>query len=243
MDETPAKLATGRSKERDRSVRDRSVRDRSVRVWDVPTRVFHWLLVGLVAFSLYTGLVGGFREMGWHVKSGYAILALVLFRIVWGVIGSRHSRFTDFVRGPFAVFAYARDLLRNASTGTIGHNPLGGWSVMAMLASLLVQAGTGLFSNDDILTEGPLASLVSKSVSDQITAVHDANAVILMVLIGVHLSAIAFYALVKRENLVRAMITGRKPATPDAPDAPYAPVWLAAAVLVAAVLAVSLIVA
>ncbi len=232
MEDMPAQPPVGRSRER----------DRTVRVWDVPTRLFHWLLVALVAVSLYTGLVGGFREMEWHVKSGYAILALLLFRLVWGVIGSRHSRFVDFVHGPRTVLAYARDLLGNAPAGTVGHNPLGGWSVTAMLFSLLVQAGTGLFSNDDILTEGPLASLVSKGVSDRITEVHDANAVVLMVLIGVHLAAIAFYAVVKHENLVRAMITGRKPAAADAADAPFAPLWRAVAALVVAILAVWLIV-
>ena len=183
---------------------------RSVRVWDLPTRLFHWLLVVLVVVSVYTGNVGGLREMDVHMLSGYAILALLLFRLVWGFIGAGESRFLSFVRGPRAVLAYARDLLTGRHRATLGHNPLGGWSVMAMLASLLVQAVTGLFSNDDILTKGPLARTVSKATSDRLTAIHDLNATVLYVLIGVHLLAILFYLLVQKENLVRPMLTGRK---------------------------------
>jgi len=211
--------------------------DPTIRVWDPPTRVFHWALVILVVVSVITGNVGGLDEMELHKLSGYAILALVLFRMVWGVIGSPRSRFADFVRGPRAVFAYAVGLMRPGYRGTLGHNPLGGWSVMALLALLLVQAGTGLFANDDIFTEGPLAGKVSKSTSDWLTEIHELNSTLLLILIGVHVSAVLFYLLVKRENLIRPMFTGRKAADAEhAPsaDAPFAHPLRAAVILAAA---------
>lgn len=196
-----------------------AVNARWVAVWDVPTRLFHWLLVALVVVNVYTGNVGGLREMDLHMLSGYAILTLVLFRVAWGFLGSGPSRFRGFVRGPGAVLAYARGLLTGRHRPTIGHNPLGGWSVMAMLTSLLLQAGTGLFANDDILTEGPLARSVSKATSDRLTAIHDWNATVLYVLIGAHLAAVLYYLLVRKENLVRPMLTGRKLVTGDAAPA------------------------
>lgn len=189
-----------------------------VAVWDLPTRLFHWVLVLLVTVSLITGNLGGVQGMELHMLAGYAILALIGFRLVWGFVGSRHSRFADFVAGPGRVLAYARGLLSGGHRPTLGHNPLGGWSVMALLASLLVQAATGLFANDDILTEGPLASRVGKGVSDALTEVHEINANLLYVLIGVHLAAIVFYAIVHRENLVRPMITGWKAWSGPLPD-------------------------
>ena len=205
-----------------------------VRVWDVPTRIFHWALVVLVGVSLYTGLTGGFAEMEWHVKCGFAVLALVIFRLVWGVAGSARSRFADFVRGPRAALAYARGLLSPGHPAFVGHNPLGGWSVLALLTSLAVQAGTGLFSNDDILTEGPLAKLVSRQTSALLSEIHEVNANILMVLIGVHLAAITFYAVAKREDLVRPMVTGVKRLTSADADRPFVPAWRGAVVLAAA---------
>lgn len=200
-----------------------------IRVWDLPTRIFHWLLVALVAASIYTGNVGGLREMDIHMLVGYAVLAVALFRLIWGLIGSPRSRFADFIRGPRTVLRYARDLARGAHRATIGHNPLGGWSVAAMLASLSLQAGAGLFASDDILTEGPLASLVSAPVGKFLTGVHEVNAKVLYALIAVHLGAIAYYRLVHRERLVGAMIDGRKTvdATAANEDAPFASAWRA----------------
>jgi Cytochrome b len=209
-----------------------------VAVWDLPTRLFHWVLVVLVTVGLVTGNVGGVQGMEVHMLAGYAILALVGFRLVWGFVGSRHARFADFVAGPRRVLAYAREMLTVAHRPTLGHNPLGGWSVLALLASLLVQASTGLFANDDILTEGPLASKVSKGVSDALTAVHEINANLLYVLIGVHLCAIVFYAIVHRENLVRPMVTGWKSWVGPLPDGDGGGRFVSPA-LAAAVLAVA----
>ena len=212
-------------------------RGRRIRVWDPATRLFHWVLVACIAVSLYTGLTGGFREMEWHTTSGTVILGLVLFRLAWGVVGSPRSRFADFVRGPRDVLAYAREVAANHRRATIGHNPMGGWSVLAMLVSLLVQAVTGLFANDDIFTEGPLAAKVSKSTSDLLTAIHNMNANVLMALVALHLAAVLFHVAIRREHLIRPMITGRKRVPPGLPsdDTPF--VGFGRALAVAAVAA------
>jgi cytochrome b len=181
----------------------------TIKVWDAPVRLFHWLLVALITVSVSTGYIGG-NWMRWHVWSGCAILGLLIFRLLWGFAGSTTARFAHFVRGPSAALGYARGLLGRTPSHTPGHNPLGGWMVVALLLSAALQAGTGLFSNDDIATEGPLYDKVSKATSDTISAVHQANAVVLLTLIGLHVAAVLFYLWYKRENLLRPMITGRK---------------------------------
>ena len=180
-----------------------------VPVWDLPTRVFHWLLVLLVMGSFVTGKIGG-TAMVYHEYSGVAILALVLFRILWGFWGGTLSRFVTFVRGPKKVFDYARSFLGKGHEPYLGHNPMGAWSILALLTVLIIQVGTGLFANDDILTEGPLFHLVSKDTSDWLTRIHHINQNILIGLVALHLGAIVFYWLAKRENLILPMITGRK---------------------------------
>jgi cytochrome b len=182
----------------------------SIRVWDIPTRLFHWLLVGLVIFSFITGKIG-VTTMKYHEWSGFAILVLVGFRLVWGFIGGQQSRFGTFVKGPSAVIRYASSLLSKNSMRHIGHNPLGGWSIIAMLISLLIQAGTGLFANDDILTVGPLYDLVSKKTSDWLTGIHQLNQNLLLVLVVIHIGAVIFYLIAKGDNLIKPMITGNKP--------------------------------
>lgn len=178
-----------------------------VKVWDLPTRLFHWLLVVFVITSFVTAEIGG-NAMQIHELSGFVILTLLLFRVGWGFMGSRPSRFSAFVHGPTAVFTYAKGLMRKDSAHYFGHNPLGGWSIVAMMLALLVQAGTGLFANDDILTEGPLYGWVSKATSNFITDIHEWNQAMIVALITIHVVAILFYFLVKRENLVTPMITG-----------------------------------
>lgn len=177
-----------------------------VQVWDVPVRLFHWLVVGLVIGSWVTSEVGG-NAMTYHMWIGYSILVLVLFRIFWGFVGSRHARFKDFVRGPGALVRYLRGTPAETS---IGHNPLGGLSVLALLASLAVQAVTGLFTNDEIATEGPLAARVGMEWSDLLSTVHRYNFYVLLALIALHVAAVVFYLLVKRENLIKPMLTGKK---------------------------------
>jgi cytochrome b len=204
---------------------------KTVAVWDWPVRIVHWLLVVLIVVSWITSEVGG-NAMTYHMWSGYTILTLVAFRIVWGWVGSRHARFASFVRGPGEVIRYATSLAGTRSSSFLGHNPLGGWSVVLMLLSVAVQATTGLFANDDVMTEGPLASRVSGEASELLTAIHNYNFYVLLALIALHLIAILFYLLVKRENLIGAMFTGRKYINGVAPaQEPMASLLRAAVVL------------
>jgi cytochrome b len=189
---------------------------RSILVWDLPTRIFHWSVVVLVGVSFVTGNIGG-DALAWHFLSGYAILALLVFRLAWGFVGTHHARFASFVRGPRATFGYARRLISGSAEKHLGHNPLGAWSVLAMLVSLALQVGTGLFANDDIATEGPLVHLVSRSTSDFLTRVHRWNRLVLLALVAIHVAAVAWHALARKEPLVRAMLSGRKSWTGSAP--------------------------
>jgi cytochrome b len=181
----------------------------SIRVWDIPVRLFHWLLVLSILGLFITGKLGG-NWMEWHKRIGFLVLGLVSFRIVWGFIGSYHARFENFLRGPVTVLRYAKGLFNGKSESSIGHNPTGGLSVLALLGVVLFQAVTGLFSNDDILLEGPYASMVSKATSDTMTKLHHLSSDALLILIGAHLAAITFYAVFKQENLIEAMLTGEK---------------------------------
>ncbi len=209
-----------------------------VLVWDLPTRLFHWMLVALVAASFATAKSGG-NAMRYHMWCGSAILALLLFRIVWGFIGSRPSRFTSFLAGPTTVVRYALTLFRRDSSHHRSHNPLGGWSVAAMLLALLLQAGTGLFSDDDIATAGPLASSVSGDVSYRLTSIHLCNQEVIIALVALHLAAVLFHLVYKRENLITPMITGIKQLPMEGSDAGFIkPAWWAALVAVASAVAV-----
>jgi cytochrome b len=175
--------------------------------------------------------------MQYHEWSGVTILGLVLFRVLWGFWGGRPSRFTSFVCGPGKVLGYARALIGKDHEPYLGHNPMGAWSILAMLTVLFIQAGTGLFANDDIFTEGPLAHWVGKTTSDWLTRIHLINQNILIALIVLHLAAILFYWIVKRENLVFPMITGHKDWHETSSGAPGNPIK---AVMLAALLAAGL---
>jgi cytochrome b len=215
-----------------------------VRVWDAPVRLFHWLLVLLFAFMIFSGKLKG-DWMEWHMRSGYAILALVLFRILWGLAGSSTARFSSFLAGPSTAIAFAKKLLARVPAPSASHNPLGGWMVLALLLALLFQVGTGLFANDDVLIEGPLASLVSKATSDQLTSWHYWNVNLLLLLVAVHVVAVGYHAVVMKENLIGAMFTGVKHLPADAAGsvaARFASPWRALILLAVAALAVYLIV-
>ncbi len=201
----------------------------SLRVWDLAVRLFHWALLILVVTSVTTGLTGG-NAMAWHVRSGILILGLLLFRWCWGFFGSTTARFVDFLHSPRRVFEFTGNLLRNRQALVAGHNPLGGWMVLLMLLSLSLQAGTGLFADDEIFTTGPLAHLVSGSTNSLLTSIHDTNAWVLISLIAAHIVAVLFHLLVRRENLVYPMITGHKPWPTEvpAPILRFAPSWGAA---------------
>lgn len=182
---------------------------RPVKVWDLPTRLFHWLLVAFVITSFTSAKIGG-NAMQVHQLSGFIILGLLLFRLAWGFVGSYTARFITFIHAPAAVLNYALGLLRGDSPRYLGHNPLGGWSIVAMLLALLIQVATGLFANDDIATQGPLYYHVSKATSNWLTRIHLLNRWAVVFLVGLHLSAIAYYLFFKRDNLITPMITGSK---------------------------------
>ena len=134
--------------------------DAGMPVWDLPTRLFHWLLVVLILLLYATGEFG-MLDMRWHFWFGYATLALMVFRLLWGLFGSQTSRFADFVRGPVAVGRYVKEQISTNAHFSVGHNPLGGWSVLALLLSVLVQSASGLFASDGIDTDGPFSGSVS----------------------------------------------------------------------------------
>jgi len=205
---------------------------RFIPVLDLPVRLFHWSLVVLLVISWTTAEIGG-NAMTYHLWSGYTILTLILFRLLWGFWGSTHARFNDFVRGPRVAIRYARALLQGETPLYPGHNPLGGWMVILLLLVLLVQVGTGLFANDDIAVEGPLYPCVSKAGSDFLTRIHKLNFDILLILISLHVLAILFYLVAKHENLIVPMLTGRKWLEPGFQElqAPFARLWLAGALL------------
>lgn len=175
-----------------------------IRLWDLPVRIFHWSLVIAVLVAFVTAKLGG-DWMDWHGRAGLAIVGLVTFRLVWGIVGSTHARFLSFAPTPARLRAYLTGRWHG-----IGHNPLGALSVFGLLGLLAMQAGTGLFANDDIAFDGPLSGLVEKARSDSLTGLHHQLSDVLLVLLGLHILAIAFYLIVKKTNLVKPMITGWK---------------------------------
>lgn len=177
---------------------------RKILVWDIPTRIFHWTLVLLVVAAYCTALIGG-NLIVWHGWLGIAIGGLLVFRLMWGVIGSTYARFANFVPGPGGIVAYLRGRWRG-----VGHNPLGALSVLVLLAILGFQVVSGLVANDDIAFEGPLYALVSKDTSDWLSGLHRQNFWITIALVALHVLAVLFYAHVKKDNLVKPMITGFK---------------------------------
>ncbi len=198
---------------------------RPIRLWDLPTRIVHWAMALLVPFSWWTGDTG---QMERHRFSGYLLLGLLLFRLIWGFSGSAPSRFAAFVKGPAAVWRY----VRGGAAQVAGHNPLGGWSVVAMLSALALQIGLGLFSVDEEGFEsGPFAHLLAFDTSRTVESLHEKLFWVLVGLIVLHIAAILWYLLVRRDNLVSAMITGRMyPETPlEQPR--MAPRWRSVAVM------------
>ena len=175
-----------------------------IRLWDLPTRLFHWLLVATVLGAIVTGEVGG-NLIDWHGRLGQFAAGLIAFRIVWGFAGSTYARFAHFFPTPSKIKAYLAGQWRGE-----GHNPLGALSVIGLLVLLAVQIATGLFANDDIAFNGPLVDLVSREASNRLTSLHHLLSNLLIVLVVLHIAAIAFYGHVKKQKLVKPMITGWK---------------------------------
>ena len=186
------------------------------RIWDLPTRLFHWLLTALVVFSFTTGKLGG-DWLTWHFRSGYAIAALLLFRFLWGFAGSRYARFASFLPSPSRIRSRLRSRA-GAVPGSAGHSAIGTLSVYALLIVLALQISTGVFSNDGSFTEGPWVKFVSSALSDRLSTVHYYNHWLIAGLVALHVAAIAFYLLARKEDLLTPMLTGDKLAL-DAPAA------------------------
>ncbi len=178
-----------------------------MRVWDGPIRLFHW---GVVALVFTSWLTQNENWMQAHKISGYTMFAALLFRLAWGIMGSDTARFRRFLRSPVAAFAHLRGFARREPDREIGHNAAGGWMVLVLLLLLAVQVGTGLCANDQIETYGPLAERVGEDWSDWLSHVHAVNFTAIEVAVLLHVAAVFAYMLVKRQNLVRPMITGRK---------------------------------
>ena len=174
------------------------------RLWDLPTRLFHWLLVLCVCGSFVSAKIGG-NAMVWHGRFGLVVVGLLAFRLVWGFVGSTYARFTHFVRGPATILAYLRGQWHGA-----GHNPLGALSVLAMLGTLLLLVATGLFANDDIAFEGPLYALIGKELSDRLVGIHRLVEPLIILLVVTHIAAIIYYVRFRKERLVMPMIRGWK---------------------------------
>lgn len=197
-------------------------------VWDLPTRLFHWTLVALIAFSWWSAEED---RTDWHVWSGIVVVTLLIFRLLWGFVGSSTARFSNFVRGPGAVLGY----LRGQWSG-IGHSPLGALSVVALLLLVAVQVGLGLFStHEDGFVQGPLAHLVSADTSDDLRDLHGDAFDLLLVFIGLHVAAVLFYRLVMGKKLVKPMITGVAEIDPKSEPMQPASWWAAGLCLMLAI--------
>ena len=178
----------------------------TVRIWDLPTRLFHWLLVACVIGLVVSGNIGG-DAMVWHFRLGYAVLTLLLFRLLWGLLGGHWSRWVQLPLSPSRVLGH----LRGQHGPTVGHNPLGAWSLLLMLGWLLLQVSTGLVSDDEIANAGPLSALVSGATVSAATAWHKGlGKLVLLVLVLLHVSAIVWYRVRKAQALVPPMLHGDK---------------------------------
>jgi len=206
-------------------------------VWDLPTRLFHWLLVGLLGFSWWSAETS---HMDWHFYSGITFCALIVFRVLWGFVGTSTARFAHFVKGPRTVWSYVRpsDI---EQTATLGHNPMGGWSVIALLLMVSTQLISGLFAVDvDGMESGPLSVWIDFEQGRWAAKIHALSFNFLLALIGVHIAAVLFYLFAKRRNLIWAMITGFQPAdeNDNAAAARLVPRWRLVAAIAASVLLV-----
>jgi cytochrome b len=187
----------------------------TLRVWDLPTRIFHWSLVLCVLGLVITGQLGG-AALAWHFRLGYAVLTLLLFRLLWGFVGGHWSRFTSFTHSPAALLRYLRG--QDEPALSVGHSPLGMLSVFAMLFFLLLQVGSGLISDDEIASSGPLARFAAAALVSQATSYHkEIGKLILIALVLLHVAAVLFYLWRKHINLIRPMLHGDKPAVPALP--------------------------
>lgn len=181
-----------------------------VRVWDLPTRIFHWVLALCVVGSVVSAKIGG-NALEWHMRIGFTVFALLAFRLIWGLVGGHWSRFARFVYAPGTLWRYLRGASRADEHHDVGHSPLGALSVFGLLALLAAQVGTGLFADDEIATTGPLNKFVASSTGLVLTGWHKGwGQWLIITLVVLHVAAIVFYLVAKKRNLVRPMWTGDK---------------------------------
>lgn len=208
-----------------------------VRVWDLPTRLFHWSLALCVVASVVSANIGG-NAMSWHFRIGYAVFTLLAFRLLWGLVGGRWSRFGAFAYGPSTVLRYLRGASRVDEHHDVGHSPLGALSVLALLALLAAQVGSGLFSDDEISNAGPLVKFVSGATSERLTGWHAVwGQWLIIALVLLHVGAIVFYRVRQGRDLVRPMLVGDKWLGPGVPAATDTAATRALAALLVAVCA------
>jgi cytochrome b len=189
----------------------------STRIWDLPTRLFHWALAAAVIGSVISAKIGG-NAMVWHFRLGYVVLALLVFRVLWGLVGGRWSRFTSFLYAPGTVLRYLRGQGRQDEHLEVGHNPLGAFSVFALIGILGAQVATGLVADDEIANIGPLNRFVSGDTVVQATGWHkDYGQWIIIGLVVLHIAAIVFHLVKKKHDLVRPMVVGDKALPPGTP--------------------------
>ncbi len=204
-----------------------------IKVWDLPVRIFHWLLVVVFIAAYVTNSLGP-NYFQYHVWTGYAVIVLICFRIVWGIFGTYHARFINFVRNPIATLKYAWATLRNKERHYAGHNPLGAMMVLLLLLTILVQAVTGLFTNDEIFNVGPLYVYVTDELSLKLTSFHRQLFYWILGTIFLHIIAVFVHLFFKKENLVKPMISGEKPAKglEDEKSIGASKIWLALFIIV-----------
>jgi cytochrome b len=181
----------------------------TVYVWDFPTRAFHWLLVLTFAAQYISGEILD-DAMQWHFYGGYMMLGLIMFRVLWGIFGAYYARFSQFIHGPAYTLSYAKQFKSDSYRPSIGHNPMGAYSIIFVLSVLLTQAISGLFITDDIFHSGPYHPIVSEPVEDIMNWLHSNMVNAVFAFLFVHLGAMLVYKLMKKQNLVKAMITGTK---------------------------------
>jgi cytochrome b len=184
-------------------------RPATLKIWDLPVRIFHWALVVAFAAAYITNLLG-VNYFKYHVWCGYVVIILVLFRIIWGLVGTYHAKFINFVRNPFATAKYAVSIIKKVDKHYAGHNPLGALMVVMLLLTILIQAITGLFSNDEIFNLGPLYGYISNDLSIVLTAIHQKLFYWILAAVILHIIAVFLHVFFKRDNLIKAMMTGKK---------------------------------
>lgn len=215
----------------------------TLKVWDLPVRLFHWSLVILFIAAYVTNALGT-NYFTYHLWSGYAIIVLVSFRILWGLVGTYHARFFNFVRNPLVTTKYALSVLRKKDKHYAGHNPLGAVMVIVLLLTILTQAVTGLFSNDEIFNLGPLYGYISDELSLQLTSLHRQLFYWILGAVVLHILAVFAHVFFKRENIIKAMFSGEKTAIDfiDKKSIKSSRIWLAIIIVLALSLALAWII-